>query len=77
MPLFRTRVLPVISDPGNTVCLKLKEAGVEYSVVPGANAFLSALVLSAMPSDRFAFIGFLPEKAGEKKRLLERYKISI
>ena len=66
--------MPVISDPGNTVCLKLKEAGVEYSVVPGANAFLSALVLSAMPSDRFAFIGFLPEKAGEKKRLLERYK---
>ena len=46
----------------------------EYSDVHGANAFLSALVLSAMPSDRFAFIGFLPEKAGEKKRLLERYK---
>lgn len=66
--------MPVISDPGNVVCSELKKAGVEYTVVPGANAFLSALVLSAMPADRFAFIGFLPDKAGEKKAVLEKYK---
>lgn len=66
--------MPVISDPGNIVCARLKEAGVEYTVIPGANAFLSALVLSALPADRFAFIGFLPDKAGEKKQVLERYK---
>ena len=66
--------MPVISDPGNVVCAELKKAGVEYTVIPGANAFLSALVLSAMPADRFAFIGFLPDKAGEKKALLEKYK---
>ena len=66
--------MPVISDPGNIVCAELKEAGVEYTVIPGANAFLSALVLSAFSAERFAFIGFLPDKAGEKKRLLERYK---
>lgn len=66
--------MPVISDPGNAVCAELKDAGLEYTVIPGANAFLSALVLSAMPADRFAFIGFLPEKAGEKKSLLEKYK---
>ncbi len=66
--------MPVISDPGNTVCAKLKQAGVNYTVIPGANAFLSALVLSAMPSERFAFIGFLPDKAGAKKALLENYK---
>lgn len=66
--------MPVISDPGNVVCAELKKAGVEYTVIPGANAFLSALVLSAFPADRFAFIGFLPEKNGEKKQLLERYK---
>lgn len=66
--------MPVVSDPGNIVCRELKEAGVEYSVIPGANAFLSALVLSAMPSERFAFIGFLPDKAGAKKELLSRYK---
>lgn len=66
--------MPVISDPGNIVAAALKEAGLAYTVVPGANAFLSALVLSALPADRFAFIGFLPEKEGERKKVLEKYK---
>jgi 16S rRNA (cytidine1402-2'-O)-methyltransferase len=66
--------MPVISDPGNVVCKVLREEGVPYTIIPGANAFLSALVLSALPADRFAFIGFLPDKAGERKALLERYK---
>ena len=66
--------MPVISDPGNVLCAALNEEGIAYTVIPGANAFLSALILSAMPADRFAFIGFLPDKAGEKKQLLEKYK---
>lgn len=66
--------MPVVSDPGNTVCKALKEAGVAYTVIPGANAALSALILSAFSADRFAFLGFLPEKSGEKKALLEQYK---
>ena len=66
--------MPVVSDPGNIVCAELKKAGIPYTVIPGANAFLSALVLSAMPAERFAFIGFLPDKAGAKKELLEKYK---
>lgn len=66
--------MPVVSDPGNTVCKALKEAGVAYTVIPGANAALSALILSAFSADRFAFLGFLPEKSGEKKALLEKYK---
>ena len=66
--------MPVISDPGNIVCTALKEAGVEYTVVPGANAFLSALILSGMPADRFAFLGFLPDKASEGRAVLERYR---
>ncbi len=65
--------MPVISDPGGTVCRELAAAGVPYTVVPGANAALSALVLSAMPADRFAFLGFLPDRQGERRRLLERY----
>ncbi len=65
--------MPVISDPGSVVCSALKEAGEPYTVIPGANAFLSALVLSALSADRFAFIGFLPDKAGERKKLLNRY----
>lgn len=66
--------MPVISDPGNAACAALKAAGVPYTVVPGANAFLSALVLSALPADRFAFLGFLPDKRGERLRLLQRYR---
>ena len=66
--------MPVISDPGNIVAAALKEAGVPYTVVPGANAFLSALILSALPADRFAFLGFLPDKEGERKKVLEKYK---
>lgn len=65
--------MPVVSDPGNAVCRVLREEGIAYTVVPGANAALSALVLSALPSERFAFIGFLPDKAGERRALLERY----
>ncbi|MGN0812530.1 MAG: 16S rRNA (cytidine(1402)-2'-O)-methyltransferase [Candidatus Coproplasma sp.] len=66
--------MPVISDPGNAVCNALTEAGVEYTVIPGANAFLSALILSALPADRFAFIGFLPDKEKDRKAVLEKYK---
>ena len=66
--------MPVISDPGNVVCRILQDAGEPYTVIPGANAFLSALILSALPADKFAFIGFLPAKKGEKKTLLEKYK---
>ena len=66
--------MPVISDPGGTVCSALREAGAAYTVIPGANAFLSALVLSALPAERFAFIGFLPDKEGARRALLEKYK---
>jgi len=65
--------MPVVSDPGNTVCRLLKEAGVVYTVVPGASAFVCALVLSAFPAGRFTFVGFLPDKAGERRKLLGCY----
>ena len=51
----------------------IKKPLLPYTVVPGANAFLSALILSALPADRFAFLGFLPEKQGERRRFLQRY----
>lgn len=66
--------MPVISDPGNTVCQKLKEYGIPYTVVPGPNAALCALVLSAFDATRFTFIGFLPDKVGECRAVLETYK---
>ena len=66
--------MPVISDPGAIVAKKLSEAGEKFTVLPGACAFVSALALSAFPSDRFTFLGFLPDKAGERKKVLEGYK---
>ena len=65
---------PVISDPGNVLVKMLIENGLEYTVIPGANAFVPALVLSGMDASRFAFIGFLPEKAKDRNELLEKYK---
>lgn len=64
--------MPVVSDPGNIVCKVLKEAGEPFTVIPGACAFVCALVLSAMPADRFLFLGFPPEKAKERGELFDR-----
>lgn len=66
--------MPVISDPGNILVKRLIEENLEFTVAPGANAFLSALLLSGLDSARFAFVGFLPDKESERKNLLERYK---
>ncbi len=66
--------MPVISDPGWVVCRMLREKNVPYTVLPGANAALSALVLSALPAERFTFVGFLPEKRKEREELLSRYQ---
>ena len=68
--------MPVVSDPGREVCRILREAGEEYTVLPGANAALAALILSALPADRFTFLGFLPEKKQERRALLARYAAS-
>lgn len=65
--------MPVISDPGNAVCRILREQEEPYAVLPGACAFVCALVLSAFPADRFTFVGFLPEKTSERRKELERY----
>ena len=65
---------PVVSDPGNTVCRILRENNEPYTLIPGACAFVAALVLSALPAGRLAFIGFLPDKNSEKKAVLEKYK---
>ena len=68
--------MPVISDPGAIVARKLSEAGEKYTVLPGACAFVSALALSAFPAEQFTFLGFLPDKAGERKKVLSEYSAS-
>lgn len=66
--------MPVISDPGNLLVPMLVENGLDFTVVPGATAFVSALVLGGLDCSKFCFLGFLPDKAKDKKKLLEKYK---
>ena len=66
--------MPVISDPGNILTQMLVENGLEFTVIPGACAFVSALVLGGLDSSKFCFLGFLPDKNSERKAFLEKYK---
>lgn len=66
--------MPVISDPGNILAQKLVENNIKFTVVPGANAGLSALVLSGFDASHFAFFGFLSERNKELKQQLKQIK---
>ncbi len=61
---------PAISDPGFLLTRACVEQGVEVECLPGATAFVPALVNSGLPNDRFTFEGFLPEKKGRQTRYL-------
>ena len=63
--------MPTVSDPGFRLACAAIDAGVPLSVLPGPSAPLVALALSGLPSDRFAFEGFLPRKDGEAMRYLQ------
>ncbi len=60
---------PGISDPGFFLVREAVGAGVEVQCLPGATAFVPALVSSGLPCDRFAFEGFLPQKKGRQTKL--------
>ena len=60
---------PAISDPGFLLVRACVEKGVEVQCLPGATAFVPALVNSGLPNDRFYFEGFLPQKKGRQTRL--------
>jgi len=62
---------PSISDPGFLLTRTCINMGVEVECLPGATAFVPALVNSGFPSDRFCFEGFLPQKKGRQKKLKE------
>lgn len=59
--------MPLISDPGAPLVQAVIAAGAPLTVVPGANAALSALSLSGLPGERFCFCGFLPVKSGARR----------
>lgn len=60
---------PAISDPGFLLTRACVEQGVEVECLPGATAFVPALVNSGLPNDKFVFEGFLPAKKGRQTRL--------
>ena len=60
---------PGISDPGFFLVREAVRAGIEVQTLPGATAFVPALVSSGLPSDRFCFEGFLPPKKGRQSRI--------
>ncbi|WP_421808441.1 16S rRNA (cytidine(1402)-2'-O)-methyltransferase [Flagellimonas sp.] len=62
---------PAISDPGFLLTRACVENDIEVECLPGATAFVPALVNSGLPNDRFVFEGFLPIKKGRQTRLLE------
>jgi 16S rRNA (cytidine1402-2'-O)-methyltransferase len=63
---------PLLSDPGFGLVRAAAAAGIEVRAVPGASAITAALSIAGLPTDRFAFEGFLPSRTGERRALLAR-----
>lgn len=66
--------MPLISDPGYKLVRECLKQGIAVTSLPGANAPLTALQLSGLPSDSFSFIGFLPPKPAARKKYLQDWK---
>jgi 16S rRNA (cytidine1402-2'-O)-methyltransferase len=69
--------MPGISDPGGWLTGEAIAAGVAVIPIPGANAALSALAASGLPTGEFLFLGFLPEKAGARRTRIEELAAEI
>jgi 16S rRNA (cytidine1402-2'-O)-methyltransferase len=63
--------MPLVSDPGYRIVTAAIQEGIDVRVVPGPSAVVAALVVSGLPTDRFAFEGFLSKRPGERMRRLE------
>jgi 16S rRNA (cytidine1402-2'-O)-methyltransferase len=61
---------PAISDPGYLIVKQCIDEGIEVECLPGATAFVPALVVSGLPNERFCFEGFLPVKKGRQKKMM-------
>ncbi len=65
---------PLLSDPGWLLVRKCQELGLKYTAIPGPSAVVNALVLAGLPMGRFSYLGFLPKRNGERKKVLEKFK---
>ena len=61
---------PLISDPGYKLVRDARAAGIKVTTIPGPSAAIAALTLAGLPTDRFAFFGFLPSKAGARSTVI-------
>ena len=68
--------LPAIADPGFKLVRDCRAAGFDVTVVPGANAAVTAMAGSGLPTDRFLFAGFLPPKSAARKKEITGLKSS-
>ncbi|HEY1744784.1 MAG TPA: 16S rRNA (cytidine(1402)-2'-O)-methyltransferase [Granulicella sp.] len=69
--------MPGIADPGATIAAEAIAAGIDVFPIPGANAALSALIASGLPSEHFSFHGFLPAKEGQRRSALETLRAAM
>ena len=67
--------MPLISDPGHRLVSLCVRHRIPVVPVPGPSALLAALGASGLPNEEFLFVGFLPARAGERRRALERLRI--
>lgn len=61
---------PLVSDPGVSLVAAARERGIPVITIPGPNAVVAALAVAGLSADRYLFLGFLPRKGGDRKRLL-------
>jgi 16S rRNA (cytidine1402-2'-O)-methyltransferase len=66
--------MPLISDPGYVLIQEVIKRNIRLSVIPGPSAVTAALAIAGMPVHNFIFEGFLPKKAGRRKKKLESFK---
>ena len=66
---------PLISDPGYKLVNALGQLGIKIVPIPGASALITALSVAGLPTDRFAFEGFLPAKSASRRKILEELKL--
>lgn len=62
---------PLVSDPGVSLVSAARDRGIPVVTIPGPNAVVAALAVAGLSADRYLFLGFLPRKGGDRKRLLD------
>lgn len=66
---------PLVADPGFKLVRECIHQGIQVDSLPGPSSLITALTLSGLPPDKFMFLGYLPEKPGHRKQLLEGVKL--